>query len=49
MAEMLGSVDEVDIDEPYKKDENAIVLGVKQKFRYGIQIVTNIGVTGKKK
>ncbi len=49
MAEMSGNVDEDEPAEPLKRDEKTIVLGVKQRFRYGIQIVTNIGATGKKK
>ena len=48
MVEMAGSIDsEAPIESA--KDEKSIVLGIKQKFRYGIQIVTNIGSTGKKK
>lgn len=49
MAEMLGSIDEAEPSESSGKDENTIILGVKQRFRYGIQIVTNIGAKGKKR
>lgn len=49
MVEMAGSIDSEAPIMSSAKDEKSIVLGIKQKFRYGIQIVTNIGGTGKKK